>query len=102
MASRLWRIRENGSALEIALHVQTRARRAEIVGIHNGALKIKVSAPPVDNAANSAVIEFCADQFDMPKSRIRIVSGAKSRDKILRIEGLSRADFQAKLPRIPI
>ena len=92
-----WRIRTTDTALEVTLHVQTRARSNEIIGYHDGALKLKVSAPPVENAANRAIVEFFANLLDIARSRIRIVSGGKSRDKVLRIEGFSLEAFQSRI-----
>ena len=94
-----WRIRETGPGVEIALHVQPRARRNEIAGLYNGALKLKVAAPPVDDAANRAVIEFFASLLDLPKSRLSIISGTKSREKVLRIDGLSLGEFSRLFPK---
>lgn len=85
--------RESGAALDVWLHVQPRANRNQIAGIHNGSLKLKVTAPPVDDAANKAVLQFMASQLHVPKSRLRIVAGEKSRDKILRIEGMALGQF---------
>jgi uncharacterized protein len=90
-------IRETAAGLEVRIHVQPRARRSELAGIHNGALKIKVLAPPVDDAANRAIIEFFSGLLDISKSSIRIMSGQKSRDKTLLIQGLSRKAFIARL-----
>jgi len=87
------RTRESGTALDVWLHVQPRASRNQIVGVHNGSLKLKVTAPPVDDAANKTVLQFFASRLDIPKSRLRIVSGEKSREKILRIEGMSLRQF---------
>jgi uncharacterized protein (TIGR00251 family) len=98
MSDPRWRIRQTDSGLEVALHVQPRARRDEIVGVHNGALKLKVSAPPVDDAANRAVIEFFAALLDVPKTRLQIVAGLKSREKVLRIESVSMSDFCRHFP----
>ena len=82
-------IRETAQGLEIPIHVQPRARRCEISGIYNRALKVKVVAPPVDDAANRAIIDFFASLLDIPKSSISITAGAKSRDKTLQIRGVS-------------
>jgi uncharacterized protein len=90
-------VRETGSGLEIRIHVLPRAKRCEISGIHNGALKIKVMAPPVDDAANRAVIEFFSSTFRLPKSSLQILAGAKSRDKLLQIRGLSLQDLHRYL-----
>ncbi len=93
-----WHIRGTGSAVEVALHVQPRARRNEITGLHGGALKLRLCAPPVDDAANRAVIEFFASRLHLPKSRLQILSGMKSRDKTLRIESISLTDFLQHFP----
>jgi uncharacterized protein (TIGR00251 family) len=93
-----WQVRERENGLEVPLHVQVRARRDEIAGVHNGVLKIRISAPPVDDAANRAVLAFFASLLSIPKSRLRIVSGQKSRDKVLRIEGISLNDLRSRLP----
>ena len=79
---------ETAAGLEIRLHVQPRAKHSEISGIHNRALKIKVTAPPVDDAANRAVVEYLAALLGTSKSSLRIISGLKSRDKTIRKKSL--------------
>ncbi len=91
------RITENASFLDVPLHVQPRARRTEIAGTHNGALKLKVQAPPVDDAANEAIVRYFSKLLDIPKSGVKIMSGSKSRDKILRIQGMSLAQFRSRI-----
>ena len=100
MPEALIRFRFNGSSLDVPLHVQPRSRKTEIAGLHGGALKLKVTAPPVDDAANTAVIQFFASRLNIARSRIRILSGNKSRDKTVRIDGLSQSEFLAHLPEI--
>ena len=90
-------IRETDAGLTIRLHVQPRAKRTEVAGIHNGALKVKVTAPPVDDAANKAILEFLSDFLDLPKANLHIIAGDKSRDKMLRIKGLSLQNFRTRL-----
>ena len=92
-----WQLREKPTGLEVPLHVQVRARRDEIAGVHNGALKLRISAPPVDDAANRAIIAFFASLLAVPKTRLRIVSGHKSRDKVLRIEGITLNEFCSRV-----
>jgi uncharacterized protein (TIGR00251 family) len=92
-------IRETAVGLEIRLHVQPRAKRCEISGIHDRALKVKITAPPVDDAANRAIIDFLSTRLGISKSNLRIVSGQKSRDKIIQIKGLS---ISSLLERIEI
>jgi len=90
-------VRETEAGLEMRLHVQPRAGRCEIAGVFNGALKVKVTAPPVNDAANRAIIEYFSKLLRVPKSSLQIPAGSKSRDKILRIRGLSLSEFTARL-----
>ena len=59
--------------------------------MHDGVLKIRLAAPPVDGAANAALIEFVAERLGLAKSRVRLVSGTSSRRKVLEIEGVDAA-----------
>jgi hypothetical protein len=85
----------------VPLHVQPRARRTQIAGIHNGALKVQISSPPVDDAANRALVEYFSKMLELPKSHFQIVAGPKSRDKLLHITGVSLQTFQALLRKFP-
>ena len=71
----------------VAIHVQPGARRAGVVGRHGDALKVRVSAPPLDGRANRAVIELLAATLDVPAASIEVVAGTTSRRKRLRISG---------------
>jgi uncharacterized protein len=86
---------ESRECLDVPLHIQPRAKRNQIAGCFNRALKLKIAAPPVDDAANRAIIEYFASLLDVPRSRLHIIAGAKSRDKILRIDALSLSEFLA-------
>ena len=92
------RARETVQGLEVALHVVPRAKDCQISGMHNGALKVKVKAPPVDDAANRALVEFFSDLLRIPKSRFQILSGSKSRNKILQIRNLTLHEFLERIP----
>ncbi len=72
----------------ITVHVQPRASRTEVAGLHDGCVKIRVAAPPVEGAANLAVVELVADRLKIAKSRVRVVSGATGRRKVLEIDGV--------------
>jgi uncharacterized protein len=85
--------RETPAGLEIRLHVQPRAKHCEMSGIHNRALKIKVTAPPVDDAANRAVVELFSALLGISRSSLQIISGLKSREKTLQIKGISLRGF---------
>jgi len=86
-----------GDGCTLAVRVHPGARKNDIAGIHAGAVKISLTAPPVDGRANEALIEFIADLLRVPRARVALVSGASSRMKLLRITGKSAADVQAAL-----
>ena len=69
------------------LHVQPGAKRSEFAGRHGERIKLRLAAPPVEGKANSALIEFLADYFGVPRRNVSIVSGVKSRAKRVAIEG---------------
>jgi len=75
---------EKGLLLDVL--VQPRASRNEIVGIHDGCLKIRLAAPPVEVAANKACVEFLAEVLGVSRSRISIVNGHSSRRKRILVE----------------
>jgi uncharacterized protein (TIGR00251 family) len=72
------------------VRVQPRASRSEIVGVHGGALKVRVAAPPADGAANDALISVLAAAFGVARSRVRIVAGPAARLKTVEVEGIER------------
>jgi uncharacterized protein len=74
---------------DLAIRVQPRAKRTEIAGERDGAVVIRVNAPPVEGRANEAVRKLIARRLNVPRSAVQIVRGDSSRDKLVRIEGLS-------------
>lgn len=90
-------LREGPDGALIPLRVQPRASRNKVNGLHAGALRISLTAPPVDGEANAAVTAFVASLLGIPKSRVTIVSGEKGRDKVVLAHGLSREEAAAKL-----
>lgn len=80
---------EKGGCIFINIHLQPRASKNEIAGIHGDSIKLRLTSPPVEGAANSHVIEFLAKKLGVQKSKITIVSGEKSRHKTLRVAGIS-------------
>ena len=72
-----------------AVRVQPRASRSSVVGELDGALKIRLAAPPVDGAANEELIRFLAKLFDVPRGRVFIAAGQTSKHKMIRVEGIS-------------
>ena len=81
----------------IEIRVQPRASRNAISGMRAGILRIRVTAPPVDGQANAAAIALLAQALDVPKSAIRLVKGASSREKILAIQSLSQEEVNQRL-----
>jgi uncharacterized protein (TIGR00251 family) len=80
-------IRDIPGGVEIAVRVIPRARKSEIAGVRAGALLIRLAAPPVDGAANAALVDFLGRQLDLPARSIRIVSGERARLKRVMISG---------------
>ncbi len=85
-------ITESGDGIIIRLHLQPRASKTEICGIQGDELKVRVTSPPVDDAANRLCIEFFAKLFRLPKSSLNIISGQKSRHKRLHVSGATPRD----------
>jgi uncharacterized protein len=83
----------------LAVYVSPRAGRTEIAGEREGALWIKLAAPPVDGAANEALVRFLAGRLDVAGSRVRIAAGANAHRKRVRIEGLSLDEVEQRLGR---
>jgi uncharacterized protein len=73
--------------MRLTIRVSPNASKTEIAGRGGGVLRIRLAAPPVDGKANEKLIEFLADEFEVPKSSIRIVSGATSKTKIVELPG---------------
>jgi uncharacterized protein (TIGR00251 family) len=89
MTQRTSRPKPDTAAAVLSLRIQPRASKNEAVRMENGGLKIRLTAPPVEGAANEALIRFLADALSVAKSQVEIVSGHASREKIVRIQGVS-------------
>jgi uncharacterized protein (TIGR00251 family) len=72
----------------LTLRVQPRAARDEVAGRHGEAIRVRLAAPPVDGAANEALIRFLADRLALPRAALRLVRGQVGRDKIVDVAGL--------------
>ncbi len=81
----------------VNLHVQPRASRSEVVGHHGDAIKIRVTAPPVEGAANEELIRFLARRLNVPQTAIHLLSGAGGRRKRVAVDGLSAEDVARQL-----
>src|SRR6202166_625455 len=85
----------DGCTLSVRLHPG--ARKNSVTGVHADALKIALTAPPVDGKANEALIAFLADARHLPRARVALVEGATRRAKVVRITGKSAAEVAAAL-----
>ena len=92
-------LHETASGITFAIKVQSRARRNAIVGALGDALKIALTAPPVDGRANEACIELFAELLDVPRSSITILAGQSSRNKIVRVCGATVEQVRNRLQR---
>jgi uncharacterized protein len=90
-------VSESARGVTFAVKVHPRARKNAITGLLGDALKLSLTTPPVQGRANQAVIEFFADLFQIPRSSVTIASGETSRNKVVRIAGLSRAVAEQRL-----
>jgi len=81
-------------SITFSVRIQPRASKNEIVRTDSGALKIRLTAPPVDNAANEALVRFLSSVLSVAKSSIEIVSGHTAREKVVRISGISSSDLE--------
>ncbi len=81
----------------LAVRIQPRASKDEIIVQSDGSLKIRLTAPPVDGAANEALIAFLAKVLRVSKSQVEILSGHRAREKSVRIAGVSRDEAERML-----
>jgi uncharacterized protein len=88
-------ITESDGAITFAVRVAPRASRNAIEGEHDGALKVRLTAPPLDGRANDALRRVLAERLNVPISAVRIVSGEKSPTKRVAVAGVSRAEVAA-------
>jgi uncharacterized protein (TIGR00251 family) len=85
---------QNGNVI-LAVRVQPRASKTEIAGVTDGALKVRLQAPALEDRANEALCEFLAHLLKTPKSAVRILSGHRSRSKRVEIRGVTQQQVLA-------
>jgi hypothetical protein len=83
--------------VEVSVRVIPRARKTECAGFRDDVLVIRVAAPPVEGAANAALIEFFSSALDVPRRAIRILSGERGRRKRVAIDGVTKEQIHAAL-----
>lgn len=84
-------VTERDGVVRFGVRVQPRASRSEVAGLHGDALKVRVHAPPVDGAANEAVVTVVAEALGVPRRAVRIVTGETGRSKVVEVAGVGAA-----------
>jgi uncharacterized protein (TIGR00251 family) len=90
-------IKESAGAVTFQVKVHPRAKKDAITGVHGDALKLALTAPPLEGRANEAVVEFFAEVLRLPRSSITIAAGQTSRNKVVRISGITADALRQRL-----
>jgi uncharacterized protein (TIGR00251 family) len=90
-----------GEAVEesatVTVHVLPRASREEVAGLYGDAVRVRLTAPPLENRANEALVRFLAAALGVSRSRVDVAAGRRGREKIVRVAGISRDDIFRRL-----
>lgn len=90
-------IQATATGVVLDIRVIPRARKTELAGTRQDAILVRLNAPPVDGAANEALVRFLANTLGVPKSSVRIVSGEKGREKRVGVDGITAPGVRARL-----
>jgi len=96
----IFQINKSKIGLTFEIHVTPHASHAAITGFQEGALRLRVTAQPVEGAANLACIKLLAKAFEMKKGQLEIIAGAKSRKKIVLVKDVSKKHLEEKINNI--
>ena len=99
MATSLEGLSETPTGVRVEVEVKVRASKSRVLGVKAGKLSVALAAAPVDGAANQELIDTLARHFDVPRRQVRLVSGERSRRKLVELSGLSGAEVLRRLPR---
>jgi len=91
------RLATAGGGVRLEIRVMPRASRAALAGVRDGRLVVRVSAPPVEGAANDAAVEVLAHALDLPRQAVRIVAGGTSRNKTVAVAGVTETYVRERL-----
>lgn len=84
-----------GSRLRV--YLQPQASKNRFIGAHNGALKIQIQAPALENKANEALLSFLADEINLPRKKVHLLTGQTHRNKLILFEGLALKTLEERL-----
>ena len=88
------RYSQHGRTLTFAVRISPRASRSEISGEHDGALRVRIAAPPVDGAANRELVRVIARALKVPQNAVEIIAGTNSKSKTVRAQGVDAATLE--------
>ncbi|NOY52453.1 MAG: YggU family protein [Deltaproteobacteria bacterium] len=91
-------MKEDPEGMTLRVRIQPGASRDQVVGVAEAVLRLRITAPPVEGAANRQCIKFLAKKLRIAKSKITLLKGEHSRVKVLRINGISSDDLEKLLP----
>ena len=92
-------IRDTSDGATFQVKVQPRAKKSSIVGEVGEALKLALTAPPIEGRANQACIAFLAELLNVPRSSVTIATGQSSRNKVIRVAGMTAKQVQERLSK---
>lgn len=93
-------LRETPSGVRLDVEVKVRASRSKVLGIKADRLSVALAAPPVEGAANQALIETLAEYFGLPRRRVSLVTGERNRRKVVELAGVRARDVLERLQRV--
>jgi uncharacterized protein (TIGR00251 family) len=93
------RVRAVPGGVRLTVRVQPRAATSAIAGVHGEAMKVRLTAPPVDGAANEALVNLLAEYFRIPRRAITIVSGTSARTKVVELAGVTEDHVRRLMER---
>ena len=92
-------LRETAGGVRLDIEVKVRASRSKVLGTKADRLSVALAAPPVDGAANQALIDTLAEYFELPRRRVTLITGERSRRKVVELAGVQARDVLARLQR---
>ena len=95
-------VKETKDGIVFNIRVVPRSSKSELAGIQEDALKVKITAPPVEGKANEECIKLIADKLGVRKSRVAIIAGHKSKRKIIAVSGLESSEFRVLCSKFKI
>ena len=90
-------LQQQGDSVTFSVKVHPRARRERVAGVFGNALKLEITAPPVEGKANEACIEFFSELLKVPRSSVTIAAGNSSRHKVIRVVGVTAVSVEQTL-----